>query len=45
MKTDVTQALVNEHHLIVKGYQQAETQVDAGFGERYRKLVEAYEQE
>jgi hemerythrin-like domain-containing protein len=28
---------------IVQGYQRAEAQVDAGFGERYRKLIEAYE--
>jgi len=30
---------------IVKGYQQAESRAEAGFSERYVKLVEAYEQE
>jgi len=30
---------------IVYGYHRAEIQADAGFGEHYRKLVEAYEQE
>jgi len=30
---------------IVRGYQQAVTQADAAFSERYRKLVEAYEKE
>jgi hemerythrin-like domain-containing protein len=30
---------------IVNGYQLAESKADAGFSERYRKLIEAYEQE
>ena len=30
---------------IVNGYQRAEAQAEAGFSERYLKLVEAYEQE
>jgi hypothetical protein len=30
---------------IVKGYQWAEAQVDAEFIERYRKMVESYEEE
>jgi hemerythrin-like domain-containing protein len=30
---------------IVNGYQRAEAQAEAGFSERYQKLVEAYEQE